>query len=330
MNTHCKRNPRPFFSGVPQKPAFWGFAAGLASKSYKEVLLPLGSKNPRRSAVGFFKKVLCLRRPIGQGFWIVVLTVIAIRTAAVQAQELSGEEIMRRSNIARYYPGKDMQARMAMRLVAGEGRERIREFTLSRYNLQEGGEQRYFIYFHRPPDVRDTALLVWKYPNRDDDRWLYIPAVKQVRRIAASDKHTSFVGSDFTYEDVSGRDTAEDTHKLLREEKVEGQETFVIESVPREMGGADFSRKVSWIDKVTLLPLKEEYFDSRGDLARVFTAGDVKKVEGFWTMMKRVMKNTQSGHWTEVTFSKVRYNLKLSTEVFSERSLRAPSAELTK
>ena len=261
---------------------------------------------------------------------ILAWAAIAGGVATARAQTPSGDEIIQRSNLARYYSGDDMQARVVMRLVSKDGRERIREMVLARRDLQKGGEQRYFIYFHRPPDVRDVALLVWKYPNRDDDRWLYIPAFKVVRRIAASDKHTSFVGSDFTYEDVSGREPEDDTHKLLREEKTAGRDAYVVESVPKDPGGADFSRRLSWIDKATWLALKEEYYDQRGDLARVFTAEELKEVQGFWTAIKRVMKNAQSGHWTEVIFSDVRYNRKLGSELFSERSLRAPPPEFTK
>ena len=92
----------------------------------------------------------------------------------------------------------------------------------------------------------------------------------------------------------------------------------------------DFSRKVSWIDKATWLPLKEEYFDRRGDLARVFTAEELKEVQGFWSAVKRSMRNVQSGHRTDAVFDDLRYNLKLSPELFSERALRAPPAELTR
>ncbi len=247
---------------------------------------------------------------------------------AAWAQAPTAEEIMRRSHLAMYYPGEDMRARVTMRLVSKDGGERIREMTMSRRNIQEGGEQRYFIYFHRPPDVRDMAFLVWKYPARDDDRWLYVPALKLVRRIAASDKHTSFVGSDFSYEDVSGREPEEDAHKLLREEKADGRDASVVESVPKEAGSAEFSRKLSWIDKTTRLPLKEEYYDRRGDLTRVFSAEELKEVQGYWTVTKRVMKNVQTGHWTETVLTDVRYKLKLSPDLFNERALRAPPSEL--
>jgi len=268
---------------------------------------------------------------LGRVGWVALGASLAVLAAArpVTAQP-SAEEIMAKAHLAMYYPGDDMRARVTMRLVSRDGKERLRELTMTRRDLQEGGEQRYFIYFHRPPDVREMTFLVWKYPGKDDDRWLYVPALKLVRRIAASDKRSSFAGSDFSYEDVSGREPEEDTHKLLREEKVGARAAHVMESVPKDPGSVDFERKVSWIDKATWLPLKEEYYDRRGELARLFTAEEIKEIQGFWTVTKRVMKNVQSGHWSEAVYGEVRYNQKLSAELFSERALRAPPADLTR
>jgi len=262
--------------------------------------------------------------------WLLGLALLAPGVPAMSAEAPSAEEIMRRAHLAMYYAGQDLRTRVTMRLVSKEGSERVRELSMARRTLKEGGEQRYFLFFHRPPDVREMAFLVWKYPGRDDDRWLYVPALKLVRRIAASDRHTSFVGSDFNYEDISGREPEDDTHTLLREEATGGREAYVVESTPKESGGAEFSRKRSWIDKATGLPLKEEYYDRRGELVRVFTADEVKEVQGFWTATRRTMKNIQSGHRTEVTFSDTRYDLKLSPDLFTERALRAPSADLVR
>jgi outer membrane lipoprotein-sorting protein len=262
------------------------------------------------------------------GVLIGALALLMVPTPA-RAQP-SADEIMTKAHLAMYYPGDDMRARVTMRLVSRDGKERLRELTMTRRDLKEGGEQRYFIYFHRPPDVRDMTFLVWKYPGRDDDRWLYIPAIKLVRRIAASDKRSSFAGSDFSYEDISGREPEEDSHKLLRDEKVGERSAHVVESAPKDPGSVDFSRKLSWIDRATWLPLKEEYYDRRGELTRVFTAEELREVQGFWTVVKRVMKNIQSGHWSEAVLADVRYNQKLSPDLFSERALRAPPTELTK
>jgi outer membrane lipoprotein-sorting protein len=262
-------------------------------------------------------------------FLIAALATLVVRSAATSAQTPSAEDIMRRSNLARYYPGGDMRARVVMRLLSPGG-ERVREMTMSRVNVGSTGDQRYFIYFNRPPDVRDMVLLVWKYPNRDSDRWLFIPTLKAVRRIAASDKHTSFVGSDFTYEDVSGREPDDDRHQLIREDSVAGRASYVVESIPKDPGSAEFSRKLSWVDKATWLVVKEEYYDARKDLARVFTAEELKQVEGIWTATRRRMKNAQSGHETEVVFSEIQYDRKLSPDLFGERSLRSPPAELVR
>jgi outer membrane lipoprotein-sorting protein len=261
--------------------------------------------------------------------WLAIGTGLALLALASQgAAQPAAEQIMTKAHLAMYYQGDDMRARVIMRLVSQGGGERIRELTMTRRDLQEGGEQRYFIYFHRPPDVRDMTFLIWKYPGRDDDRWLYVPALKLVRRIAARDKRSSFAGSDFSYEDVSGREPEEDTHRLLRQEPLADRAAYVVESVPKDPQSVDFGRKLSWIDEATWLPLKEEYYDHRGTLARVFTAGELREVQGFWTITTRVMKNVQTGHRTEVVLEDVRYDQNLSPDLFSQRALRAPPAPL--
>lgn len=243
-----------------------------------------------------------------------------------QEQAPAADEIVRRSQEAFFAAGDDMRARVVMKLINKAGKERLREMTMLRQNL-EGGDQKYFIYFHRPADVREMTFMVWKYPGRDDDRWLFVPAIKLVRRIAADDSRSSFVGSDFTYEDVSGRDRAADTHALSREEVLDGQTCYVVESTPKEEKGADYARKVAWIDQQSFLPLKEEYYNRRNEVYRVFTADEAKEVGGFPTVIRRTMKDLKKGHRTEVAYSSVTYNLGLSEGLFSERSLRRPPAE---
>src|SRR3990170_497658 len=181
---------------------------------------------------------------------------ILILSRLVYSQEnLTADEIIRRSQAAFYYPGSDMKARVLMKLITKDGRERIRDFTMLRKNLDKGGEQRYFIYFYKPPDVKDT---------------------------------------------------------------------YVIKSVPKDEGSVDYSYKVSWIDKESFIPLKEEYYDKRGELYKVFTADEVKEIQDFPTATKRTMKNVQSSHRTEVTFEEVGYNNGIGDEIFSERYLRNP------
>lgn len=244
----------------------------------------------------------------------------------VQAQALSSDEVVARAHQVLFYPGNDMWAKLRMRLVTKEGSERLREMTMLRKNLPEGGQQRYFIYFHSPADVRGMTFMVWKHPPGDAERWLFLPALNMVRRIAANDKRSSFVGSDFSYEDVSGREVGEDTHTLVREETLNSRPVFVIRSVPKNERSVDFSYRLVWIDKENFVLWREEYYDKRNELYKVFTADEVKPVEGQWTTLQRTMKNVQNGHRTEVTFLEVRYNVGLEDNLFTERYLRNPPA----
>lgn len=259
-----------------------------------------------------------------------LLLYIAMSGRVGVAQERPApEDIVASAYDVFYYPGNDMKARVLMHLINKDGKERVREMTMLRRNEPEGGGQKYFLYFHQPGDVRDMTFMVWKNPQRDDERWLFIPAIKLVRRVAANDKRSSFVGSDFTYEDVSGREVEEEIHAFVREEVLNGRPAFVIRSVPKDEKSTDYSRRLAWIDKETFVLWKEEYYDKRNELYKVFTADEVRQVQGLWTISKRTMKNMQNGHRTEVSFSEVAYNVGLEESLFTERYLRNPPARWT-
>ncbi|MFZ5800183.1 MAG: outer membrane lipoprotein-sorting protein [Candidatus Omnitrophota bacterium] len=248
--------------------------------------------------------------------------------ASFAKDELSADDIIAKSRLVFYYAGDDMRAKVLMELINKEGQKRIRELTMLRKDYEEGGKQKYFMYFHKPSDVKDTTFMVYKYPDRDDDRWLFIPSINLVKRIAANDKYSSFVGSDFTYEDVSGRKPDEDKHTLLRKEALNGKDCFVIESMP--LGASEYTKRISWIDETNFLPLKEEFYDKQNELYRQFEAQEIKDINGILTVTKRVMKNIKTGHRTEVTLQEVEYNLGIGDDVFSERYLRRPPAEWIK
>tara|TARA_R110002167_G_scaffold51814_10_gene149974 strand:+ start:7042 stop:7830 length:789 start_codon:yes stop_codon:yes gene_type:complete len=250
--------------------------------------------------------------------WLGLLALTFQATAA----EMSAGEIIERSQRAFYYPGDDMKARVIMQLIDRDGRVRSRMMSMLRRDAAEGGNQKYFIYFHEPGDVRRMTFMVWKDPVEEDLRWIFIPAVDLVRRIAADDKRSSFVGSDFTYEDISGRDLAADAHALVREELLDGQDTYVIQSTPKEV--VEYTKRISWIDKRTFLPLREEYYDAQEALFRVFTADRVEDIAGWPTATRRTMTSVKTGHRTEVSFEAVTYDLGLEDEDFIERRMRRP------
>jgi hypothetical protein len=253
-------------------------------------------------------------------FWLWMIAALL----PLQALAISGEEVMKESQAAFLYPGKDFKARVVMKLINKEGQARVRELTMLRKNAGAAlGEQKYFMYFFQPADVKDMTFMINKYPARDDDRWMFIPAINMVKRIAAQDKRSSFVGSDFTYEDVSGRDIEDDNHVIEREEKVGNRDCYVVRSTPKG-ADADFGHKLTWVDKASFLPLKEEQYDKRGAPYKQFTADELAEVKGFPTVVRRTMRNLQTGHRTEVAYVKTDYNLGLEESLFSERFLRRP------
>ncbi len=241
------------------------------------------------------------------------------------AEEPDATAIMRDAHIRFYYAGDDGVADVVMTLTDKKGRERLREFTMLRWDEEDGGEQRYYTYFKKPADVRRTTFMVIKHQGADDDRWIYVPAVDLVRRVSARDKNSSFVGSDFSYEDVSGRHWLDDEHLLESASELDGTAVYVIRSTPTD--GAAWAYRLSYIDVDRLLPLKEEYFDEDGEMIRIFTADQIDEVDGIPTVTARTMRDLKKERQTTVVFSDVKYNTGIDPDIFSERYLKAPPRE---
>ncbi|MFH1687545.1 MAG: outer membrane lipoprotein-sorting protein [bacterium] len=254
-----------------------------------------------------------------------VLVIMATGVATTVAAD-SAEEIMKKSHLAYYYAGDDGIAEVKMVVVDNRGRERVKEFTMLRLDEAEGGAQKYYTYFRKPSDVSRLTFMVHKNPDGDDMRWIYVPSVDLVKPISADDKNSSFVGSHFSYEDVSGRHWTDDTHKLLDDSTINEQPVWVIESIPKE-DHSSFARKLSYIDKANHLPLMEQYFDKKDKPLRVFRADKIEDVEGITTMTARSMENVAKGGKTTIEFSEIDYNSGLDNSIFTERYLKNPPRE---
>jgi hypothetical protein len=256
---------------------------------------------------------------------LLVNAVLLLVATVAFAQELSVDQIIEESNDAAYYAGRDGRADVKMSIMDGKGGTRVREFSILRLNVQ-GKDQKFYVYFKAPADVRKMAYLVWKNSGKDDDRWLWLPALNLVKRIAPGDKRTSFVGSDFLYEDVSGRGVDEDDHELI--EKTDSQ--YVIKNVPKDPPSVEFSYYNVWIDRATFLPLKAEYYDKNGKLYRKVEATKVETVQGYPTVIEAVASDLKAGSSTKNVFSNVKYDIGLQKRIFTERFLRRPPREVTR
>lgn len=238
------------------------------------------------------------------------------------ADETDANTIVEKANKAAYYAGKDGRAQVKMTLSDG----RTREFVILRANSAEGMDQKFYVYFMAPADVRQMAYLVHKHPGGDDDRWLFLPALNLVKRIAPGDKRTSFVGSDFLYEDVSGRGLEEDVHELIETTATQ----YVLKNTPKDPGSVKFSSYTVWIDKESFLPRKAEYLDKNGAVYRRVVATKVESVQGHATVLETYAEDVVSGSKTVNSFSDVSYDIGLKDSLFTERFLRRPPREVTR
>ncbi len=234
--------------------------------------------------------------------------------------DLTVGRIVDKANKVAYYEGNDGMAEVNMEITDSQGRKRIRELTILRRDVQDGGEQKFYVYFYKPEDVRDMVYMVWKHLGKDDDRWLYLPALDLVRRIASSDKRSSFVGSHFVYEDVSGRGIDEDTHELTGEENG----CYKIKNVPKNKDNVEFSYYYIWIRKDNFMPVKAEYYDSQGKKYRVIEALKVENIQGYPTITEMKASDLNTGGSTVITYNKIQYDINLDDNIFTERFLRRP------
>ena len=228
-------------------------------------------------------------------------------------------DIVAKANHMAYYQGQDGRARVKMHITDQQGRERNKEFTILRKDLgDEDTEQKFYVFFHRPADERGTVFMVWKHIGKDDDRWLYLPALDVSKRIAASDERTSFVGSDFYYEDVSGRGIHEDDHELAEIT----DNYYVLKSRPKKPELVEFDYYLNYVHKKSFIPVKTEYFREDGSKYREMTVQQVKDIQGFTTITKQQMADLESGSTTVITYESVEYNIGLPEDIFTERYLR--------
>lgn len=249
-----------------------------------------------------------------------ILTLILWFAAlSADAQPLTGREIMQR--VKERPDGDTRYARMELTLLKKNGAKRERK--LESWAMDTGRDTKKIMYFTYPGDVKGTGFLTWDYDEigRDDDKWLYLPAMKKTRRISGSSSKTDyFMGTDFTYDDMGDRNVDEDTHTLLREEERDGRRCWVVESVPvdkREI----YSRKVTWVAQECLTGIRVEYYDKLDALHRVLTVSEITQVQGFWTKLRMEMENVQTGHRTIISIAEPQYDLKIDPGLFTVAKL---------
>lgn len=214
----------------------------------------------------------------------------------------------------------DVQSSMTMVLRTPAGDEAVR---VLRSRALEGadGRDRSLIIFDEPRDVAGTALLTHANPGGDDGRWLYLPSVKRVKRIASSGQSGAFMGSEFSYEDLGPQDISKYRFKWLRDEPLDGTAMHVLERIPKDPDSG-YARQVVWMDQADLRLHKVEFYDRRDRLQKTLTAEGFTQHDGrYWRPLQLEMRNHQSGRSTTLRFEDYQFGVGLSARDFDENRL---------
>lgn len=174
--------------------------------------------------------------------------------------------------------------------------------------------------FLEPARVKNTRFLTISNENRDDDQWIYLPALRKIKRIAAGEQNGSFMGSDFSYSDMSGSsaDLDESTHTVLRSEKLDGYDCYVVESVPGEDSSSSYGKNITWVDKKTWLTVKVEFYSKdKSELQKVLASKDFVQTDGRWSAKTVTMETPGTEHKTILEFKQVKYGMKLDPGYFT-------------
>ena len=265
---------------------------------------------------------------LGTGFWtgiVLASLIVAPSAGAAYADDAKAREIM--TKVEDRDEGDNMVSEMEMILIDKNGSKRTRKiksftkfFREDRYRL---------LFFLHPADVKDTGFLTYDYddPAKSDDQWLYLPALRKSKRIATEDKSGSFMGSDFTYYDMTRRSVEDYDFKLLKEQEVGGHKTWLIEAVPRRkeiMEESGYTKSVFFVRQDNYVPIRGVHWLQSGGKLRYQEVKKLELIDGIWTSLE-IHMTTKAGktvsHKTVLKFNDIKYNQPLEEEKFTLRVL---------
>jgi len=216
---------------------------------------------------------------------------------------------------------QDTKAEMLMILRNRQGEESERNMRARYMEMIDEGDKSLSI-FDTPPDIKGTAMLTWSHALEPDDQWLYLPALKRVKRISSKNKSGPFMGSEFAYEDLASREVKKYTYKYLRDEALDGIDCYVVESYPvYEYSG--YTRQVGWIDKDRFIALKTVFYDRKNALLKTMLFKDYQQyLDKYWRANEMFVENHQTGKSTVLRFSNYQFQNGFTDRDFDKNTLK--------
>lgn len=240
-----------------------------------------------------------------------ILITGALFSQGLSAQSLTGYDIIKKAN--EVPEAKTASSTATLTIHSKKGNDRIREVIMK--SKDYGDVTKEVIVFTTPKDVSGTGYLMFEYEEdsngnkKDSDNWLYMPAMKKTRRIASSGSESegSFMGTDFTYQDMNDRAISKYDYKLLGEESVDGTECYKVECISKAHTEKD-PRYISYIGKADFILRKCEFYDRQDTLHRILTCSDFTTIKGYTTATKMKMENVQTGTWSTIETKNIVYD----------------------
>ena len=256
-------------------------------------------------------------------FGLMCACVLWAITRANRAAELTGREIIQK--MKDLHAIQDEEESLDMLLKDKKGRKKKR--AIKRYTLKgSNGQHKIRIAFLSPRDIKGLGLLTWEHEGAADDQWLYLPALRKVKRIASDNKQKPFAGTDFSYEDLQPEDMTVHEYKLVGEEEAASQACYVVEAFPStdaERKDSGYSKRKFWVRKDIFFAVKIEYYDKKGRHVKVQTQKGEENVAGtVWRSKYTTMRDLKKKHETLLRAKKRELNKGLSSSQFTERALK--------
>jgi len=248
------------------------------------------------------------------------LSLVSTLSFALTAEEQKGLDISLEAK-KRDLSWQDSTADMLMVLRNKQGQESIREIKMKSLEVLNDGDKSLTI-FNKPRDVKGTAFLSFSHPVEADDQWLFLPALKRVKRISSRNKSGPFMGSEFAFEDLSSFEVEKYTYKYLGDEEVNGLQSFKVEQYPVDENSG-YTRRVVWLDKDEYRAQKIDFYDRKDSLLKTLTYSGYKQyLAKHWRADKQEMINHQNGKSTELKWSNYNFKTGLSDSDFNRNSLK--------
>ncbi|BDU51323.1 outer membrane lipoprotein-sorting protein [Haliovirga abyssi] len=250
---------------------------------------------------------------------VIIMGMMVILGSYSFAFDMTGLEVMEK--VYNRDTGNSQTSKMTMTLENRYGDKRIRK--ISQFSKDFGKVTKKIMFFTAPSDIKNTSFMNWSYDdeNKNDEQWIYLPAIKRIKAISSDSKSDYFMGSDFTYDDLGDRKPKEDNHKIIKMEKLNGENCYVIESITKDEDYM-YSKVISWVIKDKWIGLKREFYDEDGELLKTLEIKKIDEIDGILTVMKSVMTNIQNNHKTTISLKDVKHNTNISDRQFTERMMK--------